>query len=88
MTEVLGPTLTPDSVLPGAEQKMNGSLLVAEASSMEDVKKIVEDDAYYINNVVSPLASGFRQPTLLTHGEQQWDKEKIIIAPMVLVLPQ
>ena len=69
VAEVLGPTLTPDSVLPGAEQKMNGSLLIAEASSIEEVKEIVESDAYYTNNVVSPLASRFPQSTLLTQGD-------------------
>ena len=56
VAEVLGPTLTPESVLPGAEQKMNGSLLVVEASSIEEVKTIVENDVFYNNNVVSPLA--------------------------------
>lgn len=57
VAEVLGPLLTADSVLPGAEEKMNGSLLVAEASSIEEVKAIVESDPYYQNDVVSPLAS-------------------------------
>ena len=56
MAEALGPTLTPESVLPGAEQKMNGSLIIVEASSIEEVKDIVESDAYYRGNVVSPLA--------------------------------
>jgi len=54
--EVVGPTLTPESVLPGAEKKMNGSLLVVEASSIEEVKSIVENDVFYSNNVVSSLA--------------------------------
>lgn len=57
MAEVLGPTLTPESVLPGAEKKMNGSLLIVEASSIEDVKRIVEGDAFYRHNIVSLLAS-------------------------------
>lgn len=57
MAEVFGPTITPESVLPGAEQKMNGSLLVMEASSIEEVKIFVEADVYYRNNVVSLLAS-------------------------------
>lgn len=35
---------------------MNGSLLIAEASSIEEVKKIVEGDLYYKANVVSPVA--------------------------------
>lgn len=56
MTEVLGPTLTLDSVLPGTEQKMNGSVFIAEVSSIEEVKKIVESDIYYKTNVVSPVA--------------------------------
>lgn len=66
VAEVLGPTLTPESILPGAEQKMNGSLLIAEATSIEEVKKIVESDAYYVNNIVSLLMSGFRQLFPLT----------------------
>ena len=36
---------------------MNGSLLVMEASSIEEVKRFVEADVYYRNNVVSLLAS-------------------------------
>ncbi|KAF9650267.1 hypothetical protein BDM02DRAFT_1445527 [Thelephora ganbajun] len=66
--KVVGPTLTPESVLPNAEQKMNGSLQVWEASSIEEVKKLVEDDIYYSGDV--------------------WDKEKIIIAPMILGHPK
>jgi len=54
--EVGGPTLTPGSVLPVAETKMNGSLLVMETSSIEQVKSIIESDVFYSNNVVSPLA--------------------------------
>ena len=56
MAEVLGPTLTLDSALPGTEPKMNGSMFIAEVSSIEEVKKIVESDAYYRANVVSPVA--------------------------------
>ena len=66
MAEVLGPTLTPESVLPGAEQKMNGSLLVVETSTIEEVKDIVESDVFYINNVVSLLASRFGPRISLT----------------------
>jgi hypothetical protein len=86
VAEVLGPTLTPESVLPGAEQKMNGSLLIAEATSIEEVKKIVEGDAYYVNDIVSRLVSGFRQ--LSADLGSQWDKEKIIITPMILIHPK
>ncbi|KAF9651962.1 hypothetical protein BDM02DRAFT_3109693 [Thelephora ganbajun] len=66
--KVLGPTLTPESVLPGAEQKMSGSLLIAEASSIEEVRNLVESDVYY--------------------GGDVWDKEKIIITPMILAHPK
>ena len=66
VAEVLGPTLTPESVLPGAEQKMNGSLLVVETSTIEEVKDIVESDVFYINNVVSLLASRFGPRISLT----------------------
>lgn len=54
MTEVFGPTLAPDSVLPNAAgQKMNGSLLIAEEYSIEEVKRMVEGDVYYRNGIVS-----------------------------------
>ena len=66
VAEVLGPTLTPESILPGAEKKLNGSLLVVEASSIEEVKSIVESDAYYNNNVVSPLSPTFGSCIKLT----------------------
>lgn len=48
---------------------MNGSLLIAEASSIEEVKGIVERDTYYINDIVSLLASSFHQSAPLTHGD-------------------
>ena len=57
MTEVVGPTLTPESVLPGGEKKMNGTLLVVEASSIEEARDVAEGDLFYTNNVVSPLIS-------------------------------
>lgn len=66
MAEVIGPTLAPESILPGAEQKMNGSLLIAEASSIEEVKSVVEGDLFYTHNVVSPLASRSDQYISLT----------------------
>ena len=34
---------------------MNGSLLVIEASSIEEVKSVLARDPYYDGNVVSPL---------------------------------
>jgi hypothetical protein len=66
VAEVFGPTLAPESILPGAQQKMNGSMLVVEAPSIEEVKSIVESDIYYKTNVVSPHAprSGPRIPLI------------------------
>ena len=45
---------------------MNGSLLVVETSTIEEVKDIVESDVFYINNVVSLLASRFGPRISLT----------------------
>ena len=69
VAEVFGPTLTPESVLPGAEQKMNGSLFVIEASSIEEVKTIVEGDPFYANNIVSPLPPRYSSGTPLTRHD-------------------
>ena len=62
MAEVLGPTLTPEFVLPNAKEKMNGSFLVIEASSIEEVKGVIESDIFYNNDLVSPLASTVGEP--------------------------
>ena len=72
MAEVLGPTLAPESILPGAEPKLNGSLLVAEATSIEEVKKVVEGDVFYTNDVVRLLAFDLCDTTSLI-----WDDSGI-----------
>ena len=47
--------LSPESIAsPDAEQKMVGSLVVFEGSSVEEVKKLIEDDIYYTSGVVCP----------------------------------
>ncbi|OBZ67142.1 hypothetical protein A0H81_12986 [Grifola frondosa] len=47
-----GALLTPDSIAsPTAEKKMVGSLFICEADSLETVKKIMEEDVYYKENV-------------------------------------
>jgi uncharacterized protein len=48
-----GAMITPESLEPGAEKKMVGSVVVYEAESVEEVKKIVQRDPYYAANVVS-----------------------------------
>lgn len=45
---------------------MNGSLLVVEASSIEEAKRIVEGDAFYSNNVVRSLSPRLAQGVSLT----------------------
>ena len=37
------------------EQKMIGSTIIYEAESIDDVKKLVQEDAYYKSGVVSHL---------------------------------
>ena len=46
--------LTPESIAPGVtEKEMIGSVMVFEAESLEEVRKIVENDIYYTTGVVS-----------------------------------
>ena len=46
--------LTPESISPGVtEKEMIGSVMVFEAESLEEVRKIVENDIYYTTGVVS-----------------------------------
>lgn len=49
MTEFGGPLSDPES------EKMNGSLLVAEAESAAAVRAVMESDIYWSSNVVSPV---------------------------------
>lgn len=49
--KVGGATVTPESLQPGAENKMTGSFLVLEAENIEEVRKFVESDVYYTGNV-------------------------------------
>ena len=49
--------LTPESIVPGAEKKMVGSVFVCEAESLEAVRNLMENDVYYTNGVVSPAPS-------------------------------
>ena len=48
--------MTPESILT-SEKKMVGSVLICEAESIEDVKKMVEGDIYYTSGVVSLAAT-------------------------------
>ena len=51
--DVGGAMLSPESVEPGGEVKMVGSVLVFEAETIEEVRKTVESDIYYTSGVVS-----------------------------------
>ncbi|EJD08493.1 uncharacterized protein FOMMEDRAFT_165059 [Fomitiporia mediterranea MF3/22] len=47
--------MSPESIAsPGAEQKMVGSMMVYQAASLEEAKKIVESDIYYTSGVWDP----------------------------------
>lgn len=48
--------LTPESITPGAEKKMVGSVFICEAESLESVRKLMENDVYYTSGVVSPVS--------------------------------
>jgi len=61
--KVAGGLITPES-LNTADKKFVGSVLLYEAESIEDARKLVEQDLYWTENV--------------------WDKEKLIILPMVM----
>ncbi|KAF9070870.1 hypothetical protein BDP27DRAFT_1292119 [Rhodocollybia butyracea] len=55
MIRVGGVLLTPESASkPPEEQKMIGSTLIFEADSLEEVRKIIEEDVYYKEGVWDP----------------------------------
>jgi uncharacterized protein YciI len=43
----------PESVKSGEEPKMVGSVALIEAESLEEAKKVIDNDAYSVANVVS-----------------------------------
>lgn len=45
--------LTPESLLPNTDKKLVGSMMIFEAETIEEVKKIIKDDIYYTSDVVS-----------------------------------
>ncbi|KAM5545056.1 hypothetical protein V8D89_001167 [Ganoderma adspersum] len=46
-----GAMLTPESIVPGAEKKMVGSIFICEAESLESVRNLMENDVYYTSGV-------------------------------------
>lgn len=58
--EVAGGLITPESQdAATADREFFGSVLLYEAESIEDVRKLVEQDIYWTENVVSWSASLF-----------------------------
>jgi len=49
-----GAMLTPESLQPGAEKKMIGSVMIYEAENIEEVKALVLSDVYYTAKVWDP----------------------------------
>ena len=47
--------MTPESVLPGADKKMVGSLIIFEAETIEEVRETIEKDIYYTSGVVRTI---------------------------------
>lgn len=44
--------MTPESLDPGADQKLIGSVMFYEAVNIDEVKELVENDIYYKTGVV------------------------------------
>ncbi len=73
--ELGGALLTPESIATAdATKKMVGSMMVYEASSIQDVEETVKNDIYYKNGVVS-VQVGVRWVSL-SHRPRQWDPER------------
>ena len=65
---------TPESIVPGAEKKMVGSIFICEADSLEAVRKLMENDVYYTSGVVSvlfasPQCAFLMVPSVVGQGE-------------------
>ena len=66
------------------ERKLIGSLMVFEAESLEEVRKVIEDDVYYRTGVVRSI---FRLVCADADADVQWDKEKLTILPWISAHP-
>lgn len=63
LTETGGVTITPETYLTESK-KIGGSMLVVEMESLDAVRKFVEEDIYWSNNVVSTLDLSVAWPRL------------------------
>ncbi|KAF6760089.1 hypothetical protein DFP72DRAFT_1042699 [Ephemerocybe angulata] len=64
-----GGLMTPESIESAdAPKKLIGSTFIFQAASLEEVKKLVEEDIYYTSGVPPEVST-------------QWDAEKLVILP-------
>lgn len=74
--------LTPESIAtPDAPKKMIGSTFIVEATSIDEVQKLVEGDIYYKSGVVSRTYTS--RNGLYLSNSWKWDVERIVILPFV-----
>lgn len=68
--------LTPESIIPGAEKKMVGSIFICEADSLETVHNLMVNDVYYTSGVVSVslhfTLMGFPDATVRSGTRRSW----------------
>jgi hypothetical protein len=83
-TEIGGAFMTPESVDPAVTNKaFVGSCMLFEAESIDIVRKLVEEDVYYKNDVVCVLPAALINIETLRYI-MQWDKDRLVILPIAL----
>lgn len=76
--------MTPESVDPAVTNKaFVGSCMLFEAESIDIVRKLVEEDVYYKNDVVCVLPAALINIETLIYI-MQWDKDRLVILPIAL----
>jgi uncharacterized protein len=86
-SEVGGAMLTEDSIAASAtDRKFVGSVMIFEASSIEEVKKAIYEDVYYTSKVVSNLMfyALIKSKCAMI---LQWDHDKLVILPFLSAAP-
>lgn len=64
-------------------KKAIGSALIVQAENIEEVRKIIENDIYVTEGVVSSQ----HLVEFMSLNKSQWDKEKLLIAPFISATP-
>ena len=66
--ELGGPTLTAESIATAdAEKKMNGSVIIVSAKSIEEVHDVVNSDPYWVGDVVRTSYRTAESEITITH---------------------